>query len=214
MFWRKRPFDRTEVLAAADRARARGRTKKAIAGYRTVLETAPGDLAVHAKIAPLLARTGQREAALASFRFAAEGQEAAGFPDRGLSLMVQAAGLYPEEARLWEEIARLHLTRARRADAVAALVAGGRRLFHLRALAAGAQVLRRAVEIEPWQPEATVLLARVLARSGRKEEALALLDGLDSRVDGKVRRRARRAAWLVSPSLRRTWRWLGAAFAG
>ena len=150
MFWRKRPFDRTELLAAADRARARGRTKKAIAGYRKVLETVPGDLAVHAKIAPLLARTGQREASLASFRLPADGQEAAGFPDRGLSLVVQAAGFYPEELHLWEEIARLHLARARRADAVAALVAGGRRLFHLRALEVGAQVLRRAVEIETF----------------------------------------------------------------
>ena len=124
-----------------------------------------------------------------------------------------ASGNGVQEPRLWEEAARLHLARARPADAVAALVAGGRRLFHLRALAVGAHVLRRAVEIEPWQPEATVLLARVLAKSGRKVEALALLDGLDSRVDGKLRRRARRIAWLISPSPRRTWRWLGAVLA-
>jgi tetratricopeptide (TPR) repeat protein len=211
VLWRKRPFDRTELLAAADRARARGRTRKAIAGYQKVLETVPGDLAVHAKVAPLLARNDQREAALASFRFAAEGQVKAGFPDRGLSLTRQAAGFFPEEVRLWEEIARLHLARARRADAVAALVEGGGRLHRLRSLAAAGQVLRRAVEIEPWHPDATLLLARVLARNGRRDEALSLLEGMEGRAAGRQLRRTRGIAFGIAPSPARLWRWAKAA---
>lgn len=215
MLWgKKRKVDRNELIAAADRARARGRTKKAIAGYRKVLEIAPGDAAVHAKLAPLLARTGRKDEALASFRTAAAAQIKAGFTDRGVSLLVQAADAFPEEYALWEEITRLHLQRGRRADALAALLGGGKRLLHSRQLAAGGRVLQRALEIEPWHPQATTLLARVLARSGRKGEALELVDGLDARTRGAHRRRLRWLAFRISPSPRRLWRALLAALGG
>jgi tetratricopeptide (TPR) repeat protein len=214
LWGKKRKVDRNELIAAADRARARGRTKKAIAGYRRVLEVAPGDPAVHAKLAPLLARTGRKDEALASFRSAAAAQIKAGFTDRGVSLLVQAADAFPEEYALWEEITRLHLQRGRRADALAALLGGGKRLLHSRQLTAGGQVLRRALEIEPWHPQATTLLARVLARSGRKGEALELVDGLDARTRGAHRRRLRWLAFRISPSPRRLWRALLATLAG
>lgn len=213
MFWRKkRPYSRTETLAAADKARARGRRKKAIALYRAVLDRESGDLAVHAKLAPLLARTGQRAEALASFRLAADGQVKAGFPDRAISLVRQAADLYPEERGLWDEVARLHLMRGRRADAVAALLDGGRRLQRSRHPEVAAAVLRRALELEPWHPLATMLLARVLSRLRRKGEALALLDQLSVRVRGKTLRRTRRLAFRISPSPGNLWRWIRAAF--
>ncbi|HEY7724479.1 MAG TPA: hypothetical protein VH880_04045 [Anaeromyxobacteraceae bacterium] len=214
MWWGKRKYDRNELVAAADRARAGGRTKKAIAGYRKVLEVEPGDLAVHAKVAPLLARTGQKADALASFRTAAEGQLKAGFTDRGVSLYVQAAGAFPEEYALWEEIARLHLLRGLRADAVAVLLGGGRRLHRSRDLAVAGRVLRRALEIEPWHPATTMLLARVLAGGGRKGEALGLVDGLDGRSRGRARRRVRWLAFRISPSPGRLWRAIRATLGG
>jgi tetratricopeptide (TPR) repeat protein len=212
LFARKRkPFDRDATLAAADRARARGRRRKAIALYRKVLEADPRDLAVHGKIAPLLARAGRRDDALASFRIAADGQVRAGFADRAISVLRQAAEPYPEEHGLWEEIARLHLLRGRRGDAVAALVDAGSRLRPTRHVDAAEKVLRLALEIEPWQPEATLLLARTLARAGRRGEALALLDGLASRVRGGLHRRTRRLAFRISPTPRNLWRWIRAA---
>lgn len=212
MFWRRRPKDRTELVAVADRARARGRVKKAIAGYRKALEIAPGDLAIHAKLAPLLARRRLKAEAMESFALAAGGQLKAGFVDRAVSLRRQAAETFPEEFPLWQELTRLLLLRDRRADAVAALHAGGRKLLHSRHREVGVQVLRRALEIEPRQVEVTLLLARLLARCGRKAEALPLLDDLDARAGGAVLRRARRLAFRLSPTPRRLWRWAKAAF--
>jgi tetratricopeptide (TPR) repeat protein len=105
--WRRpKPFSRIDALAVADRARGRGRVKKAIAGYRAVLAVHPEDLAAHAKLAPLLARQGERAGALASFRRASDGQLKAGFTDRALSLLVQAVELYPDEEALWGELDR------------------------------------------------------------------------------------------------------------
>ncbi len=207
MFHRRR-FDRAELLARADRARLRGRRRKAVALYREVLAVSPADLVVHGRVAPLLAACGQREAALASFRQAASGHERAGFADRALSVLGQATERYPDEEELWDEVARLHLVRGRRADAAAALTRGGAALLARRALGPAERMLGRARGIEPWHPEATLILARVLGRAGRAAEALELLDALAARTGGRVRARARRAAFRLSPTPRRLWRWI------
>jgi Tfp pilus assembly protein PilF len=209
--FRKKKLDRAETLAAADRARIRGRTGRAIGLYRQILAQDPGDMAVHAKVAPLLARTGARADALASFRAAAAGQVRAGFADRAVALYRQAAETFPEEEGLWTEAAKLHLQRGRRGDAVAVLVTAGRRLSGSRQRAVGAKLLRRALDLEPWQPDATHALARILARDRRGEEAQALLDGLAARVRGKLLRRTRRLAFRLSPSPGTLWRWVRSA---
>lgn len=211
MLWRKAPYDRGRVLAAADAARARGRVKKAVALYREVLAADPSDLAAHAKLAPLLARTGRRAEALASFKVAADGQDRGGFQDRAVALHLQAAGIFPDDLATWEELLRIQLARGRRPDAVAALLQGGRRLVRRRDRAAATHVLRRALALEPWHPEATLLLARVHWRAGQVADALALLDGLSARTRGHTLRRARRLAFRVRPGLANLWRWVKAA---
>lgn len=210
MLRRSAAFDRAAVVAAADRARVRGRRSKAVALYRQVLAVLPEDLAVHGKLAPLLAAGGERAAALASFRKAAAGHERSGFADRALSVLGQAADRFPEEEPLWDEMARLHLSRGRRAAAVGALTRGGEGFLARRDLATAERMLGRAAQLEPWHPEATLLLARVLGRARRGDEALRLLDTLASRTGGRVRARARRLAFRLSPTPVRLWRWLRA----
>jgi tetratricopeptide (TPR) repeat protein len=207
--WRSRkPFSRSETLQAADRARGRGQVRKAVAGYRAVLAAHPDDLAALARLAPLLARQGERGEALACFRAASQGQLEAGFVDRALSLLLQAAGRYPDEETLWTELARLQVARGRRADAAAVLVKGGRRLLGTRYRAVGERLLRLALQVEPWHPEAVLLLARTLARLGRRGEALSLLDALGPRVRGRTRHAVNRLAFRLWPSPPRLWRWI------
>ncbi len=207
--WRrkKKPFDRTAALPPADRARASGRVKKAIAGYQRVLAADPHDVSVHGKLAPLLARRRQKKEAMASFLFAAQGHLKAGFADRALSVYLQASAHYPEESGLWDEIARLNLVRGRRADAVKALVEGGSRLGR-GSRPQGMALLRKALEIEPYHVEATLGLARLLGRDGRRREAAAALEDLAGRVRGRARRRVRRALLGISPTPANFWRWL------
>ena len=211
---RNRPFDRTETLAMADRARARGRRKKAIILYRSVLAAHPDDLTVHGKIAPLLAAAGERREALASFQRASAGHEKAGFPARALSVIAQAAEVFPEEEPLWDALTRLQLARGTRADAVEALATGGARLMARRDPGTAERVLRRAGRLEPWHPRTTLLLARALAATGRGDDAQRLLGGLAERKRGKERRAARRLAFRLSPSPGNLWRWLRAVVSG
>jgi Flp pilus assembly protein TadD len=205
---KKRPFDRTEALAAADRARAKGKHRAAVAGYRRVLEAHPDDLGAHGKLAPLLARDGDRAAALASFRCAAGGHLAAGFQDRALAVLTQAVEHFPDEEPVWDEVVRIQLARGRRLDAVVALAKAGARLLGRGDVGAAERVLRRAGQIEPWHPEATLLLARALARGGRPTDAVRLLDGLATRTGGAQRAAARRLALRLAPGARTFWRWL------
>lgn len=199
---------RTELLAQADAARAGGKRKRAITLYRAILEKEPTDLAVHGKLAPLLAADGQAEAAMASFRAAATGHATAGFVDRGIAVLRQAAEHFPEDESLWIEIANFHVQRGRRGDAVVALVAGGERLLDSRFRPLGAKLLRRALEIEPWNVKATLLLAKTLGRERRSDEAIALLDGLARRVGGVARRQARGLSFRLAPSPGRLVRWI------
>lgn len=210
--WGNRPYNRTEELAAADVARARGRRKQAIAGYRRVLEANPEDLTVHAKIAPLLASSGDRAGALASFRTAADGQAKAGFHERALSLFIQAAEHYPEEETLWPEIARLHLQRGRRAEAVAALTQGGWRLHLARQYPVAERVLRLALQFEPYDADAIAILARTVRAAGRREEAVQLLEDLSARVGGRRLRAVRGIIFRVHPTPGHLWAWIRAGF--
>jgi tetratricopeptide (TPR) repeat protein len=208
--WSKRPSTRVELIAVADVARARGRRKQAIAGYRRVLEDNPQDLTVHAKLAPLLAASGDRDGSLVSFRTAADGQAKAGFHERALSLFIQAAEHYPDEELLWPEIARLHLQRGRRAEAVAALTDGAWRL-HLAGQNPKAEwVLRLALQFEPYDADAIAILARTVASAGRRDEAVALLEDLAARSSGRRHRAIRGLLFRLRPSLGHLWLWLRA----
>jgi tetratricopeptide (TPR) repeat protein len=214
VLFRRKVLDRAALVAAGDRARSRGRVRKAITLYRQALAETPADAVLHGKLAPLLARKKEKEAALASFTAAAAGQARAGFTDRAIAVQRQAIELYPEESKLWDELVRLLLLRGRRADAVAALVGGGRTLLRFRDLAVAERLLKRAIDLEPWHPPAVDLLARTLARKGRKREALELLEAFGSLSRGLALRRARRLAFRISPTPANLWRWLRAVWRG
>src|SRR6516164_9284445 len=85
VLFRRKPLDRAALVAAGDQARTRGRISKAIGFYRRALEQGSDDPALHGKLAPLLARKGQKQASLASFAAAAAGQSRAGFTDRAIA---------------------------------------------------------------------------------------------------------------------------------
>jgi tetratricopeptide (TPR) repeat protein len=210
----RKPRTRAEVIADADRARSRGRLEKAAAGYREALGSDPSDPAVHVKLAPVLARLGDEEGGASSFRAAASRYLDAGFTDRAAAVNLAAAGALPLDPGFRLEIARLNLLRGRRADAVGALLDGGRAQLRAKRLDAAASLLRRALELEPWHLEAGLAFAPVLARNGDPAGARRLLDGLDARHPGAARRRVRRVVFRLWPGPRTLWRWVRAQASG
>lgn len=210
---RRSPRTRAEIVAAADRARARGRLRKAVAGYREALRADPEDPSLNVKLAPLLARVGEAAEGARCFRLAAARHLAAGFTDRAAAVCANAVGVFPLDPGFRIELARLHALRGRRADAVGALVHGGRALAAARQRPAAVSLLRRALELEPMHVEARIALAPVLAAQGEREQARAMLGALEGHARGRDLRRVRWAALRLSPSPGTLWRWLTAALA-
>jgi Tfp pilus assembly protein PilF len=202
------PRTRSEIVAAADRARSRGRLRKAVAGYREALASDPDDPSVNVKLGPLLARLGDEEGGAACFRAAARRHLAQGFTDRAAGVNAAASAAFPLDSGFRLELARLNVLRGRRLDAVGALVDGGRALVRARRPDAAAPLLARALEIEPWHLDAALALVPVLARRGRAAEARQLVAGLEGRHGGRSRRRIRWVAFRTWPGPRTFWRWL------
>jgi len=199
-FLRRQKYDRRKLLSQANRARNRGRVKKAIRLYQRVLEVEPGDVEIHRRIAPLLARSRQPAAALASFHRAITGLMREGFEDKALAVCHETTRYFPQRVDVWEAIASLELRRRRVPDAVKALRDGRKHFRRRRCRAEALRLLRRAHEITPNDVAVATDLARLLAKSGGRAEARQLLVSLAHRTPGRALRRIRWAQLRVDPT--------------
>jgi tetratricopeptide (TPR) repeat protein len=206
-----RRYDRSRLLEQAARAAASGRLGKAIALHRWVLAIEPQNPELHLRLAPLLARRGERFDAWQSFQAAARACLRSGRPDRALAIYKQAAAVLPREVQAWQAIARLQHRSERPRDAIATLLEGSRHFRRGRLRPRAIHLLRLAREIEPWHFETVHELARLLARSRQREEAAILLRHLALRCGGSRLRRVRATQLRVWPTPRHAWLWLRAA---
>jgi tetratricopeptide (TPR) repeat protein len=211
---RKTPFVRTDILEQAARAaRKRGRRqrRKAITLYREGLAREPENLDLHRKLAPLLAADGQLDEAWGSYRRAVDALSKRGFVGQAIGVCREAVAALPREVAAWRALAQLELVRGRRADAVKSLLEG-RRHCRGRARAREAmELLGEILRVDPSQIDVSLDLASLLARSGDRARALALLDEtLAVRPDRA--RRLRAAQFWIAPGCKTAWRWLRALF--
>ncbi|MHB8417095.1 MAG: tetratricopeptide repeat protein [Myxococcales bacterium] len=208
MFGRRKPFDRAAALQAAARASRRGRLEQAIREYRRVIEEGGPDPAVYQKLAPLLARRGQREASLAAFEAAAGGHRSQGFGDRALAVYAQATQFFPTSYGLWERLAELHLEAGRKADAAQAFRDARTHLRSADNRPTAILCLSRALELAPDRGDLAIDLARLCGQEGQRERAEKLLDEVEARGKPGELRRLRWARFRLAPSASRLWRWL------
>ncbi len=210
LFPTKKPRTRSEIIAAADRARTRGKVRKAVAAYQEVLRSDPSDPSVNVTLGPLLAKLGDPEGGARCFRVAAKRHLDAGFVDRAAGVTLTATGVFPLDPGFRLELARLNVSRGRKQDAVSTLLEGGRAQAKANRPDLAASLLGKALEIEPWHLETCLALVPVLARNGHPESVREFLDGLERRYRGPARRRVRWVAFRLSPGLGTFWRWVRA----
>jgi tetratricopeptide (TPR) repeat protein len=213
LFGRKTPPSRSELIVAADRARSKGKLKRAIVGYRKALELEPKDPAVLGKLAPLLARTNDAEASLKSFRDAAQVHLDKGFTDKALAVYTQAAETFPAQVGLWQQVSRMHLEKGRQADAVRVLLRGRFSLRRKHERPEAIILLKEALRLEPTLFAPRLDLARLLARQKQSAAALALLEPMLQLTGGQLRQ-VRWTLLCISPGPATGWRWLRAALLG
>ena len=207
MFWAK-AYDRSKTLAAAEKARSRGRVRKAVRCYLKVLEHAPDDHVVRSKVAPLLARAKRWDESRQNFDKAANGYLDAGFVPKAIAVWTVAAQTFPEQVDYWERIANEQVKRGKRQDAVLALLQGRSMLRRKRQRPLAVLLLRQVLELEPghvdsdhrsW-PTCSGATGRATRPSGcsrdcwsASERCAACGAGCDSRSSASSRRSAPRS---------------------
>jgi tetratricopeptide (TPR) repeat protein len=208
LFARRTSYDRKRILEEAERMRAKGRSRRAIALYRRVLAAEPRNIDLHYKIAPLLAKTGQRFDAWRSFQQAASACASNGQNDKALSIYREAARLLRHQFEAWMAVARLELRLGDKRRARESLLEGRRQMKGRGRRAEAIALLRAAREMEAWHPDTVLALAALLGKSRQGDEARWLLDELAERVQGRALARVRARQWRMEPSLRHSWYWI------
>jgi thioredoxin-like negative regulator of GroEL len=210
MLWfdRTRSYDRARILEAAAQARARKKRKRAIALYRRVLAVERHNAELHARLAPLLAETGQHFDAWLSFQIAARACLREGSAAKALAVYQDAAHHLPREVQVWQAMARVQLKRGKERNAVENLLEGAAQFRSRWHWPEAIHLLRQAHQISPWHFEAVLELSRLLAKSDQAEEAGRLLEGLETRSEGNRLRRIYAAQFRLDGDLRHAWNWL------
>ena len=208
--WLRRPVvtDRQEILIEAARERARNRRRRAIALYRSVLAVERNNAELHAKLAPLLAETGQSFDAWQSYRAVGNDALREGREDRALGIYREATQLLPREIEAWQSLARLLCKRGEESEAVEVLVEGSRQFRSPYLCPQAIHLLRRARSVEPWNAVVVLELARHLGRSDQQDEARIQRHERAERSSGPLLRKVRAAELAVDPGPARAWQWL------
>jgi tetratricopeptide (TPR) repeat protein len=210
MAWlrRSKPYDRNRLLAEAARARANGKTRKAVALLETVLQHEPSNADLHRRIAPMLAASQRATDAWTSYRIAVASLIRAGFVDQAIGVLREAAAQLGRERGVWEELADAEAQRGRPIDAHKALLEGRRRFRARRDRPEAIRLLLRARKIAPDDFEANFDLAGLLGGSGARAPAARILAELAARAHGAQLRRTRRRQLALSPTPGSLWRFL------
>ncbi len=207
-----RPRRRRSLLDAASAALARGRVKKAILEYLQLLKQAPNDPAVHAHVAPLMAKKKQFVLARQHFEAAGQLYQEQGFVDKAIGVYRSAVTYLPRDRDFWVDIARLYRERGYKAEAVKTLLVARKRFRRWANRHEAIFILRLAVEIEPWHYEATRHLARMLVKTGAHDEARNLYEGLADRAQGTRLTSVRFTQFYAQPTPVTLWRWIRSIF--
>lgn len=171
-----------------------------------------GNPALHAKLAPLLARNGEPFDAWRHFQSAARSWQRAGHSDEALAVYRKAVQSLPHTVEAWLELGDLHRREGRRREAVEALRDGRRHLRRRRYRAEATHLLRCAHALEPGNLDVTLDLARMLYQSRQRREASLILEDLAARCAPEDLRRVRRTMFQMSHSPIAAARWLQSVF--
>ena len=204
---RKRHPDVRQLHRRADRARLKGRLRKAVRLYRSVLVHLPDEPSVHRKLAPLLARRSCPEDAWQSYQIACRSLTERGFDRHAGGLLREAVELLPRNVLAWQCLAEIEESLGRTADARGTLLEGRRHFRGRRRRTDAMALLSTAHRLDPDDLELGLDLARQLRRAGRAGRAQEVLYGLLQRVPNR-QRALRRGLFLTTPTFHTFWVWM------
>ena len=206
-FSRHIPFDRKRLLERAAQLEPGWRWRRALTLYRHLLAAEPHDPELHARVAPLLARSGRDYEARESFRIAQAGYKRQEDLRQLEATHLSASKALPKDADVARGRALFERSKGRPEIAMRTLVEVSDRIARRRRGEA-IILLREANQIESRHPAVLLRLARLLFRDGQPAEALFWLEQLEGRASDDQLLRARRLRLRIDPNFRNLWSWL------
>lgn len=215
MLFGKKEFTRVELLEKAGTAVKKKKWKKAVSIYEEALSKSPGDFEIHAKLAPILVKTGDETKAWQSFTKSYRGFKDSGFHDRAIAVLKSAATNMPKELKCWENLANAYIERGKNHEAVETYISGRGHFKHKDEVKSAIKLLYKAFDLRQWDYPITFDLAKAYQTDNDNRRALELYLGLEKRTKGKQLRAVR---WKLIGcddfSFHRVWLWMRAALTG
>ncbi len=164
--------DKAVLIKTAYSYYQKGDWDRAIEEYHKLADLDPKDLNVHNMLADIYAKKGDAQEALQQYDLVAQGYDQKNQVDKVLQVYRRMLKLVPNDAELLNAVKNLmdkYLDRARRAEEEDP--------------AKAVEIYRSVLKAEPGRSDAYFQLARLLAKTGQKFEAVELLTTLLSGLD-------------------------------
>ena len=177
-------FNKTKVLAAAERHIQQGKLQGAIAEYEKVVKADPKDLTVLNTIGDLYARIGQTDKAVSYFKSVGDTYATQGFTVKAIAMYKKLTKLKPSVESVLK-LAELYGQQGLQNDARAQYLLVAEQYLHAGHLEQAAHAFQKILEIDPENSGLQVRLADIYVRLQRRDEARKLLlstaEGLQAR---------------------------------
>ena len=167
-------FNKTKVLASAEKYIQQGKLQNAISEYEKVVKADPKDLTVLNTIGDLYARIGQTEKAVGYFKSVGETYAAQGFTVKAIAMYKKLTKLRPSVESVLK-LADLYSQQGLQNDARAQYLLVAEQFLRSGQLEQTARIFQKVLEIDPENCNMQVRLADVYVRLERKDEARKLL---------------------------------------
>ena len=177
-------FNKTKVLAAAERHIQQGKLQGAIAEYEKVVKADPKDLTVLNTIGDLYARIGQTDKVVSYFKSVGDTYATQGFTVKAIAMYKKLTKLKPSVESVLK-LAELYGQQGLQNDARAQYLLVAEQYLHAGHLEQAAHAFQKILQIDPENTGLQVRLADVYVRLERRDEARKLLlttaEGLQAR---------------------------------
>ncbi len=178
-------FNKTKVLAAAERCVQQGKLQNAIAEYEKIAKQDAKDLTVLNTIGDLYARLGNAERAASFFRKVGDAYAADGFTVKAIAMYKKLTKLTPSAVDCVVKLAELYTQQGLYNDARAQYVQIADQHMKAGEFEPASRVFQKMLELDPDNTAMQAKLAELYVRLDKKAEARDILfraaDSLQSR---------------------------------
>ena len=164
-------FNRTKVLASAEKNVQQGKFQNAINDYLKVVKEDPKDLTILNTVGDLYARLGQNDQAIVCFKKVGDSYAGGGFTVKAIAMYKKIAKIDAHAIDSVLRLAELYTQQGLYNDARSQYMIVAESYMKTADLASAARIFQKMLELDPENAAMQSKLADLYVRTGKKEDA-------------------------------------------